>query len=126
MGESLIIRFMNIRRMELTDDQWAMIRDLVPAETGRRGRPAKDNRTMVNAVLWVLRTGAPWRDLPEHYGPWNSVYTRFRRWTKQGIWSKIFNSFIKIYDNKINMIDSSAIKAHQHAAGAKGGKNFKL
>ena len=117
---------MNEQRMELTDEQWSMIKDLLPAETGRRGRPAKDNRSMVNAILWILRTGAPWRDLPNCYYSWKSVYTRFSRWSKQEIWDKVFDHFKTNYDNESSMIDSSAVKAHQHAAGAKGGNNFRL
>ncbi len=76
-----------------------MIRNLVPAETGRRGRPAKDNRTMINAVLWVLRTGAPWR-APEYYGPWNLVYTRFRRWTRHAIQDLI----AKMWKIKVSLV----------------------
>lgn len=115
---------MNESRMELTDGQWSMIREQLPDRTGKRGRPAKNNRLMINAILWILRTGAPWRDLPKCYGSWKSVYTRFSRWSKQGIWDKIFAHFTTSCDNESNMIDSSAVKAHQHAAGAKGGSNF--
>jgi transposase len=73
------------RRFELTDEQWAVIAPLLPPERSRKARPARNNRRMVNALLWVLRTGAPWRDLPGHYPPWKSVHTRFSRWSKQGI-----------------------------------------
>ncbi len=114
------------QRMQLTDEQWFLMKDLLPPERGRRGRPAKYNRNVVNAILWVLRTGLSWRDLPYSYGSWNTVYTRFNRWTKQGVWDKFFNHFTLNCDNEFNMIDSSAIKAHQHAAGTKGGSNFKL
>ncbi len=117
---------MSKQRKEITGKQWVRIKDLFPSERGRVGRPAKNNRIMVNGILWILRTGSPWRDLPKCYGPWQSVYTRFSRWTKQGIWNKAFGSLTKEYDNKISMIDSTAVKAHQHAAGAKGGNNFKL
>ncbi len=112
--------------MELTNEEWIKIEAFLPSERGRRGRPLKDNRAMVNAILWILRTGAPWRDLPDYYGSWKSVYTRFTRWTKQDVWNKIFTHFTFDSDNESNMIDSSAVKAHQHAAGAKGGKNFRL
>lgn len=75
---------MSIRR-ELTNRQWKLIEPLLPSERGRWARPAKDDRVIVNGILWILRTGAPWRDLPREYGPWNTVYTRFSRWTKAGI-----------------------------------------
>jgi transposase len=112
--------------MELTDKNWDMIKELFPNETGRRGRPAKDNRNVVDAILWVLRTSAPGRDLPDYYGSWNTVYTRFNRWTKRGILDNAFDHFKSNRDNEFNMIDSSAVKAHQHTAGAKGGNNFRL
>jgi transposase len=117
---------MNQQRKEITNNQWVRIKDLFPSETGRVGRPAKDNRIMVNGILWILRTGAPWRDLPKCYGPWQSIYTRFSRWTKQGIWDKAFKHIATNSDDNISMIDSTAVKAHQHAAGAKGGSNFRL
>ena len=78
-----------LHRHELSDERWRRIAPLLPPERGRPGRPAKDNRCMVNAMLWILKTGAPWRDLPARYGPWQSVHTRFTRWTKQGLWPKI-------------------------------------
>ena len=74
----------------------------------------------------MLRTGSPWRYLPDYYDPWNTVYTRLNRWTKQGIWDKVFYHFTTKYDNESKMIDTSVIKAHQHATGAKGGRNFRL
>ena len=117
---------MNRQNMELDDEKWNAFKELLPSETGRRGRPAKDNRLIVDAILWILRTGAPWRDLPNYYGSWNTVYTRFNRWTKQGILDDVFDHLKSNYDNESNMIDSSAVKAHQHAAGAKGGNNFRL
>lgn len=109
-------------RKELTGKQWRRIKNLLPPETGRKGRPAKSNYLIVNAILWILRTGAPWRDLPQSYGPWNSVYTRFYRWSRKGIWQKILNSLCQDSDNEAIMIDSSVVRAHQHAAGAKGGQ----
>lgn len=117
---------MDEQRKEITNKQWGKIKGYFPSETGRVGRPAKDNRTMFNGILWILRTGAPWRDLPKCYGPWQSVYTRFSRWTKQGIWNKAFKNITASSYNNISMIDSTAVRAHQHAAGAKGGSNFKL
>ncbi|WP_144029583.1 IS5 family transposase, partial [Paenibacillus larvae] len=78
------------KRYEIRDDQWEKIKDLLPPERKPQGgRIAKDNRMMLNAMLWVARSGAPWRDLPEHYGSWKTVYTRFRRWQMAGIWDEI-------------------------------------
>ncbi len=78
-----------MRRRELTDREWARLAPRLPPERPARGRPGKDHRTMINALLWLDRTGAPWRDLPERYGPWQSVATRFYRWTKSGLWQQI-------------------------------------
>jgi len=109
-------------RKELSDGQWNQIKDHLPPETGRRGRPAKCNRLIINAILWILRTGAPWRDLPGSYGPWNTVYTRFSRWSKQGIWENVLKILSRFSDDEARMPDSSVIRAHQHAAGAAGGQ----
>lgn len=80
-----------LRRYELTDDEWNRIVDLLPPEnTGKQGRPRKDNRTIVNGMVWIARSGAPWRDLPECYGPWETVYSRFRKWIEDGILDNIF------------------------------------
>ncbi len=78
-------------RHQLSDETWERIQPLLPPErSGKRGRPAKDNRLVVNAILWILITGARWRDLPEEYGSWNSIYSRFRRWMSRGIWQAVF------------------------------------
>ena len=104
-----------LRRYELTDYEWEQIKDLLPPEnTGKRGRPSKNNRIMLNGIIWIARSGAPWRDLPERYGPWESVYSRFRKWIDDGILS-IDAELEELY------IDSSIIQAHQHSAGAKKG-----
>ena len=80
-----------LRRYELTDDEWNRIVDLLPPEnTGKQDRPRKDNRTIVNGMVWIARSGAPWRDLPERYGPWETVYSRFRKWIEDGILDNIF------------------------------------
>ena len=115
---------MSIRR-ELSDRQWEPIAPLLPPERGRWARPAKDNRLMVNAILWILRTGAPWRDLPSEYGPWNSVYTRFSRWSKAGIWQKVLEVLSQDRDGEAYMLESLLIRAHQHSAGAKGGRTIR-
>ena len=83
-----------VRRDELTDAQWALIQPLLPPQRPRTGRPALDHRLIVNAILWLTRTGAPWRDPPERYGSWKTVYSRFRRWNQHGIWDQMFNALI--------------------------------
>jgi transposase len=114
-------------RHKITDESWERIKDILPPERSkRRGRPSKDNRTMVNAILWILYTGAPWRDLPEEYGPWNSVYSRFRLWIERSIWQKILDKLSEDRDMENIMIDGSYVRVHQHAAGARGGSKNKL
>ncbi|MEV2333114.1 IS5 family transposase [Paenibacillus larvae] len=114
------------RRYELRDDQWNEIKDVLPPERKTQGgRPAKDNRQMLNAMLWVIRSGAPWRDLPEYYGPWQSVYTRFRRWEKAGVFDRMLDVLSADPDDESVMLDASIIRVHQHGAGAKGGSNSK-
>jgi putative transposase len=102
----------------LTDAKWQSIEQLVPGKPGDRGRHGKDNRLFVDAVLWLVRTGVPWRDLPEEFGKWNSVFQRFRRWAKKGIWKGIFESLGIDPDMEYLIIDSTVVRAHQHAAGA--------
>ena len=109
------------RRYELSEEQWARIRPLLPPERGRKARPARSNRTMVNAMLWILRSGAPWRDLPACYPPWQSVYTRFSRWTKQGLWEQVLNELCKDARTDGYFIDATIVRAHQDAHGAQKG-----
>jgi putative transposase len=109
-------------RVALTDEQYARIENLLPGRVGHVGGTATDNRLFLEAVLWTVRTGAHWRDLPNHFGKWNSVYVRFNRWSKSGVWDRIFQTLSEDADFEYVMIDSSIIRAHQHAAGAKGGK----
>ena len=106
-----------MRRFELTEEQFTKIAPMLPGKDKDPGRTAADNRRFVDAVLWVLRTGAPWRDLPERFGPWNSVFQRFNRWAKKGIWTAVFEA-VQEPDWEWLMIDASVIRAHQHAAGA--------
>jgi transposase len=108
-------------RRELTDRQWQRIEKLVPGKKGDKGRGGKDNRLFVDAVLWILRTGAPWRDLPDEFGKWNSVYIRFLRWARKGRWESLFKALADDPDFEHVMIDATIVRAHQHAAGAKGG-----
>ncbi|QJW88200.1 IS5 family transposase [Spirosoma taeanense] len=107
-----------MRRYEITDQQWQQIAHLLPGKVGHVGRSAVDNRLFINAVIWIARSGAPWRDLPERFGPWNSVYQRFRRWAKAGVWKTVFDE-LQEPDLDWLMIDSTTVRAHQHAAGPK-------
>ena len=108
-------------RRELTNAQWGRIENLVPGKEGDRGRHGEDNRLFVDAVLWILRTGAPWRDLPAEFGNWNSVFQRFNRWSHNSVWERIFKTLADDPDFEHIMIDATIVRAHQHAAGAKGG-----
>ena len=112
-------------RRELTNGQWHLIENLIPGKDGDRGRHGEDNRLFVDAVLWVLRTGAPWRDLPGSVGNWNSVFQRFNRWSRKGVWARIFKALAADPDFEHIMIDATIVRAHQHAAGAKGGLKIK-
>lgn len=107
-----------MRRYEITDERFARIRDLLPGKASDPGCTAKDNRRFVNAVLWIARTGAPWRDLPERYGNWNSVYRRFSRWAEKGVWQRVMDE-LQDEDLEWLMLDSTTVRAHQHAAGQK-------
>ena len=116
-----------VRRHELSDAQWERLRPLLPPQRPATGRPAKDHRGVVNAILWRLRTGAPWRDLPERYGPWPTVYSRFRRWQRSGVWTRVLAALQAEADAKgeldwaLHFVDGTTVRAHQHAAGAKKG-----
>ena len=114
-----------MRRHEIADDDWKRIEDFLPGRAGDPGVTAKDNRLFVNAVLWIAKTGAPWRDLPERFGPWNSVWKRFDRWAKKGVWKRVFQA-LQDPDLEWVIIDSTVVRAHQHAAGKKGGKEPRL
>lgn len=109
----------------LNDTQWNKIKEGLPGKQGDPGRSGMDNRRFVEAVMWVARNGARWRALPAEYGHWNTVHRRFRRWSKKGVWQMIFNTLAANADTEWLMIDSTIIRAHQHAAGAKGGKKLR-
>ncbi len=109
---------MPARRYEITDEQWRRIGHLLPGKASDPGATARDNRLFINAVLWIARSGAPWRDLPERYGEWNSVYQRFNRWARRGRWQTIFAT-LQEPDLEWLMLDSTTVRAHQHAAGQK-------
>ena len=106
-------------RTQLSDGQWHKIADLITGKPGDPGRTGDDNRRFVEASLWIVRTGAPWRDLPEAFGLWNSVYQRFRRWSKKGVWESLFKALADDPDNEYSMIDATIVRAHQHSAGAR-------
>ena len=112
----------SIRRYEISDSQWERIKDLLPPErTGKAGRPSSDNRTALNGILWIDRTGAPWEDLPERYGAKSTVHDRFMKWTEMGVFEKIFEILSSDADMQDCGIDSTNSKVHQHAAGVKRG-----
>ena len=114
------------KRYELTDGQWNKVEGLLPGKASDPGRTGSDNRTFVNGVLWVLRSGARWHDLPERYGKWKTVHKRFTRWAKAGVWERVFEVLTKDRDNSYLMIDSTLVKAHQQAATGKGGAATRL
>lgn len=115
------------RRHELTDEQWKTLKPHLPSQKPHTGRPRKNHRQIINGILWILNTGAPWRDLPERYGPWQTVYSRFNKWREEGLWKELFQQLQVEADEsddltwEIHFVDSSIVRAHQHAAGAKKG-----
>jgi transposase len=117
---------MGISRYELSDAQWERIAPLLPGKASDPGRTGADNRLFVNGVLWVLRSGAHWRDLPERYSKWKSLHKRFTRWAKAGVWERVFASLTKDRDNQYLMLDSTLVRAHQQAATGKGGPATRL
>ena len=132
---------MGAKRYELTESEWLRIKDMLPPEhpkEGKRGRPAKcDNRSAINGILWIARGGAPWRELPERYGPWQTVYSRFRKWKEMGVFEAIFQALSIDADFENISIDSTSCKVHQSANGgekavekavgmSRGGRNTKI
>lgn len=114
-----------MRRHEMSDKVWAAIKPHLPPR--KAGAQRLDDRMVINAILWKMATGAPWRDLPERYGCWQTIYTRFRRWTQAGVWDRLFAAIQAEADAKgqidwqVHYVDGTVIRAHQHSAGAKGG-----
>jgi transposase len=106
------------RRHAVTDEQWALIEHLLPGQGDQPGRPAENNRLFIDAVFWIAKTGAPWRDLPERFGCWNSVFRRFSRWSKSGVWERVLQALAGEPDLALLILDSTIIRAHPHAAGA--------
>ena len=110
-----------MERFLLNDAQYKKMAPLLPGKSGDSGRTAADNRLFVEAVLWIVRTGAPWRDLPVCFGRWNSAFRRFRRWSRKGVFEKIFNALSGDPDFEYAIVDGTIVRVHQHGAGAKGG-----
>jgi transposase len=106
-----------LHRHAIKDADWDRIQDLLPGQPGQHGKAAKDNRLFLDAVLWIAKTGAPWRDLPARFGLWNSVWRRFDRWAKKGVWLRVFEA-LQDPDLEWILLDSTVVRAHQHAAGA--------
>ena len=114
------------KRYELSEGQWEKIEGMLPGKRQDPGRSGSDNRVFVNGVMWVLRSGARWHDLPERYGKWKTAHKRFTRWAKAGVWERVFESLIKDKKNDYLMLDSTLVKAHQQAATGKGGLPTRL
>jgi transposase len=116
---------MSRKRHELTDEQWEQLEPLLPPQKPKTGRPNLEHRSVINGILWILKTGAPWRDLPERYGKWQTVASRFYRWQQSGVWERVFAQLQQLKDRdgqidwEVHYVDGSIIRAHQHAAGAK-------
>ncbi len=110
------------RRYALRDDQWTRIERLLPGRAGHVGVTAKDNRLFVEAVLYRYRAGIPWRDLPDRFGDFRVIHLRHTRWSRSGVWQRVFAALAEDADNEYAMIDSTIVRAHQHSAGAKGGR----
>lgn len=113
------------QRFVIVDSAWEKIAPLLPGKASDRGVTAKDNRLFVEAVLWRVRTGMPWRDLPPDFGEWNSVFQRFRRWVRAGIFDRIFERLSGEPDFEYALIDGTIVTAHQKASGAKGGRKIR-
>lgn len=116
-----------VRRHELSDAAWDTVKPHLP--THETGRPRKDDRLVLNGIFWILNTGAPWRDMPERYGPWQTVYSRFRRWQRAGVWDRLVDALqAKLEeDDRVDwdlfLYDGTNVRAHRHAAGARGEKS---
>lgn len=117
-----------MRRHELTEEQWQRLAPVLPPEKPRVGRPNLEHRMVVNGIRWRLKTGAPWRDIPERYGTWQTVYSRFRRWQQAGVWDRVLAVLQAEADARsqvdwtLHFVDGTVVRAHQHAAGAKKGR----
>jgi transposase len=113
-----------LSRGDLTEAEWRVLKELLPVERPLgmrgRGRPPQDNRNVINGILWRLRTGSPWRDVPEKYGDWNTIYRRFLRWSKSGVWESVATALAEtMAESGDYSIDSTSVRAHLSAAGGK-------
>ena len=117
---------MGAKRYELSDERWERISPLIAGKASDPGRTGRDNRLFVNAVLWVIRSGAHWHDLPERCGKYKSVHKRFTRWANRGVWERIFAALTSDPDNRYLMLDITVVRAHQQAASGKGGPKTRL
>lgn len=114
-------------RQEITDAQWEQLRPLLPPQKPHTGRPNNDHRAVLSGIVWILRTGAPWRDLPQRFGSYKTVSSRLYRWRKAGIWPRLLERLQQLADQdgqvdwSAHFVDGTVVRAHQHAAGAKGG-----
>jgi len=109
-------------RFDLSDAEWALLEPLMP-KARKSGR--QDDRKVMNAIFYELRTGMTWRDLPERYGPYTTAYNRFNRWSRRGIWGRIFETLAAKSRDSLYLIDSTIVKAHRAASGAKGGRRLR-
>lgn len=109
-------------RFDSTDEEWALLEPLLPTQ---RKSARVDDRRIMNAIFYVLRTGMPWRDLPERYGPYTTAYNRFNRWSERGIWKQMFDRLATKSRDSLHLIDSTIVKAHRSAGGAKGGRKIR-
>jgi transposase len=110
-----------MRRHALTDEQWQRLQSVLPPQKGRRSDLG--DREFIDAVLYRAKTGVPWRDLPERFGPWHNVYNRFSRWTRRGVWKRIYKALQVRVDKTGSIVDGSNVRAHQDASGGKGGSS---
>ena len=112
----------------MSDEEWAFFKRFILAVRAPNGRKPMNHRLVLDGIFWIARTGSPWRDLPEEFGKWSSVYRQFRRWTLAGLWEQILEALneSRIVPGALQMIDSTVIRAHHHAAGAKGGLRKRL
>ena len=119
----MVIHFLGqevrMARFDLSDVEWRLIEPLLPNKP--RGVARVSDRRVLNGIFYVLRTGSPWRDLPERYGPYTTIYNRFNRWARAGVWVRVFETLAAKSPGSMALIDSSNIRAHQHAAGGKKG-----
>ena len=106
-----------MQRYAISDHAWERLAPLLPGRAGTSGRNAADNRRFLDAATWIARNGGPWRDLPARFGPWNSAWRRFDRWSRRGLWLRLFEATQEA-DLEWVMLDSTTVRAHQHAAGA--------